>query len=150
MGDNEDAQPLGSDEDEELDEDGSPIEMTLVNRRQKEGLGRRGNNRRSRKRGSAERGSEGPSPSGANSSTQESKELKLFDQADEDSEEGGAALDPQTVSNAAAEEYNPFNDSEARQPAKTLDAEVEGQAMMNEIDNVLGEGSDDDEFGSFV
>jgi len=33
MGDNEDAQPLGSDEDEELDEDGSPIEMTLVNRR---------------------------------------------------------------------------------------------------------------------
>ena len=71
--------------------------MTLVNRRQKEGLGRRGGNRRSRKQGSAGRGSEGPASSGANASTQESKELKLFEEADEVDEEEGAPLNQMAV-----------------------------------------------------
>ena len=71
----------------------------------------------------------------------------MFDQNDE---EGGPASQPQDPSQA----YNPFDDFTQGQQAESqellqLDSEVVGHAMVNEIDEALGE-DEDDEFGNFV
>ena len=111
-------------DDENDDSDNSPIEMTLVKRTKKE----------KKSKGKRSERSEDSSETGSQDN------LQLYDQ---DDEEGGVKAD-----------YNPF-DQEAAEPQQTdllqLDTEVEGQAMLNEIDDALdGDSDDNDEFGTFV
>ena len=102
--------------------------MTLVNRKTKEGKRSGGKKRRGKN-------SESSDPS--------EKELQLFDQDEE--------RQPQSKNNSAAPaghtDYNPFDDESGQQHNT---ADVEGQAMVNEIDDALDDVSDDDEFGTLV
>jgi len=110
-----------SDSDEE---DASPIEMTLVNRRE-------ARKKRTRK------DSDSHEASGSN----EELNLKLYEQ----DEENQGALDQQPQD----PNYNPFD--EVTDPQ--VDTDVHGQAVLNEIDDALDSDEDDDdggEFGEFV
>ena len=138
----------GEEDDDDDDGSDSPIEMTLVNRKggasSKEAGGKRG---KGKGKNRVRKGSDSSEPS--------EKELKLFDQDEEDRQ-------PQNKRNTAAAgytDYNPFDAEAAVGGIQKQDshsgliaqADVVGQAMVNEIDDALGGSSDDDnEFGSFV
>ena len=144
-------QAVGSGDEDEEDDDGSdsPIEMTLVNRKD-------GGKPRSKGKGKGKKRNRKGSDSG--SSEPSEKELKLFEDGDEEDRQ------PQNQSRAAAAkkagytDYNPFDAEAARGPLAKQDsaqgllesADVVGQAVLNEIDDALSEHSEDDEFGTFV
>lgn len=123
--------------DDEEEGDGSPIEMTLVNRAEGKGSGKK---RRPRQ------------DSDSLSESTEERDLKLFD--DNDADEENRAAQPQDPANAGSVAYNPFDEADSQPPIQQDLLQYEdvaaGQDVLNEIDDALDSDGEDDEFGTFV
>ena len=119
--------------EEAEDNEGSPIELAVVNRKQKDGLKKGRRNRKD---------SDDVEPSS------EEKQLHLFDQQND--QESGKS---RPAGQGKSDDYNPFDEQDASQKQGLIDTEVIGDAMVNELDDALDNDSSDeekDEFGAFV